>query len=87
MMIDTERTVKWLYEAQCLLEDRIPKKYRGAALQAVKDAQEALKEQPEIVRCKDCLYRHTNNCFAKEAGLANVSDDWFCADGDRKEGR
>ena len=46
--------------------------------------------QPEIVRCKDCKYRYVdgdnvryNTC---ELNHNNVqSDDWFCADGERRE--
>jgi len=40
----------------------------------------------ELIRCKDCQYRHTNNCIAEEAGLVNVPDDWYCADGVKKDG-
>lgn len=51
-----------------------------------------LKEQPEIVRCKDC--KHSMRYCAGEGnylygcefvnGLNN--GDWFCADGVRKDG-
>ncbi len=34
----------------------------------------------EIVRCKDC--KHANYCSIHES---KFSDDWFCADGRRKE--
>ena len=46
------------------------------------------KEQQQIVRCKDCNNRGTSDCPIEE--LCNgwiPSDDWFCADGERKEGR
>lgn len=45
----------------------------------------------EVVRCKDCKHRY---CYdeANEAPVctasmkyAAISDDWFCADGERKE--
>lgn len=42
--------------------------------------------QPEIIRCKDCNNRGTSDCLIEE--LCNgwiPSDDWFCADGKRKE--
>lgn len=54
---------------------------------------ELLKEQPEIVRCKDCKHlfdgEHTKNCcdvLMEKAGWLkeiSVSPDWFCADGER----
>ena len=42
----------------------------------------------EVVRCKDCNNRGTSDCPIEE--LCNgwiPSDDWFCADGERKEGK
>ena len=41
-----------------------------------------LKEQPEIVRCKDCKHYMTIHCTCD--GCC-ISDDWFCADGERLE--
>ena len=35
----------------------------------------------EIVRCKDC--KHYDYCYTRPMNRA----DWFCADGERKEGR
>lgn len=42
-----------------------------------------LKEQSEIVRCKDCKKRYTALCIQEEVGNINNQDDWFCADGER----
>ena len=39
----------------------------------------------QIVRCKDCKKRYTVLCIQEEAGNINNQDDWFCADGERKE--
>jgi len=48
---------------------------------------ELLKEQTEIVRCKDCkYYDHFNGCMSWHDVNSN-NDNWFCADGERKEGR
>jgi DNA-directed RNA polymerase subunit RPC12/RpoP len=47
-------------------------------------AMEALK-QPEIVRCKDCNNRGTSDCPFEETALLIPSDDWFCADGEKKD--
>ena len=46
-----------------------------------------LKEQPEIVRCKDCKHKGTEECAMYDGHLFRLPDDWFCADGERKEGR
>lgn len=40
----------------------------------------------EVVRCKDCKHRNTIFCFKDEQGFG-TDDDWFCADGERQEGR
>ena len=46
--------------------------------------------QPEIVRCKDCKHRYVDGDNVRynacELNHNNVqSDDWFCADGERRE--
>ena len=43
------------------------------------DALELLKEQPEIVRCKDCKWNYIHaGCELPHGG------DWYCADGERR---
>ena len=42
-----------------------------------------MKEQPEIVRCRDCKWRRTNACFCKARD--DVQDNQFCSEGERKE--
>ena len=44
-MQDIVGVLKGLHEAECLLEDRVPARYRGNALRAVRDAMEILKEK------------------------------------------
>ena len=48
---------------------------------------ELLKEQPQIVRCKDCKRRGTYNCpvYVGGDGMCSEPDDWFCANGERRE--
>lgn len=46
----------------------------------MKDALALLKEQKDIVRCKDCI--HTEHCEIY-AGWDGKHPDWFCADGER----
>ena len=56
------------------------------------DALELLKEQPQIVRCKDCkfAFQHWNNLYRCDNyhgtpnGYGEHQGDWFCADGERK---
>ena len=37
-----------------------------------------------VVRCKDCVNRHDPiNCRMFSEGM-DTSDDWFCADGERR---
>ena len=52
--------------------------------QAIDIAVEVLTE-PLIVRCKDCKHYKDDRCFftMRRYGLHG---DWFCADGERKDG-
>lgn len=38
----------------------------------------------DLVRCKECKHYKTIHCTCD--GCC-ISDDWYCADGERKEGR
>lgn len=52
------------------------------------DAIALLKEQPEIVRCKNCKHFEPDGIYTMcymHNGLSQNAD-WFCADGERKEG-
>lgn len=61
------------------------------------DAIELLKEQETVVRCKDCKYAYlTDDGECKYCEMEKDDNgflieryrswDWFCADGERKEG-
>ena len=39
-----------------------------------------------VVRCKDCKKRNSWECWQYFFGRIKIPDDWFCADGVRKEG-
>ena len=45
----------------------------------------------ELVRCKDCKYCYAEgfvnvrNVCEKHYDFGNVDDDWFCADGERRD--
>ena len=44
-----------------------------------------LKEQPEIVRCKDCKWGDPGKCGGGiDCDGCWHDDDWFCADGKRR---
>ena len=43
-----------------------------------------LSEQPEIVRCKDCKYRHDSIWCSMFSEGMDTEDDWFCADGENE---
>lgn len=90
-MIDREKIIKGLeccgessgygcswcpYDAECRA-----KTLSGCA-HLCQDALELLKEQPKIVRCKDCKHYMTIHCTCD--GCC-ISDNWFCADGEEKQ--
>ena len=57
-------------------------------IELAKDALALLKEQPEIVRCKDCkeCYFASNRIQSEQTFACgkhgiDVTPDWFCADG------
>ena len=55
----------------------------------VRDAIPLLKEQPEIVRCKDCKYGEQmcqpwSDIICNQNRATHIPD-WFCADGEERE--
>ena len=50
------------------------------------DALALLKEQPEIVRCSECIRRASYDCPVYDGGdgMHDEPDDWFCGDGERR---
>ena len=54
--------------------------------QLIKIMHEALTEQPQIVRCKDCKHYHPGfTCDLMQKPIMKDAD-WFCADGEVKTG-
>jgi hypothetical protein len=39
----------------------------------------------ELVRCKDCKYHDTYDCSITYLTTQKTPNDWFCADGERRE--
>lgn len=61
-------------------------------LGALHDVADDLRQMPTIdavpvVRCKDCKHRDRYECNHIRLGetKCGVTDDWYCADGERKE--
>lgn len=63
-------------------------------IQHQNDAITMLKEQPEIVRCKDCKHRgNSEKCVLSAISeekdfplfMLDNRGNWFCADGKRKD--
>ena len=56
-----------------------------------KDGSYKIERYRELVRCKDCKHRdpEVKNCDSGHAIQWQLPrpDNWFCADGERKEGR
>ena len=78
-----EETIESL---QSIIEENrnclMPRVHIGFLIHAVK----YLKEQNEIVRCKDCKHRGEWSCAVCIDELFETADNWYCADGERKEG-
>ena len=95
-MPDREKVIETVEEAF----DMYKSEYEGTSFfdekewaENKRDAIELLKEQEAVVRCKDCKhYRYygltedtVSECTIDHC--ENPDADWFCADGERKEGR
>jgi len=65
----------------------VPKDEQTVTL-SIDTLENALSEQPQIVRCKDCKYfMKIDDAVGRCCGTTLHTVDWFCADGKRKEGR
>ena len=40
----------------------------------------------EVVRCKDCIYNEKSSCMFSQFVNPHYRPDYFCADGERREG-
>jgi hypothetical protein len=49
----------------------------------IEELQHLPSAQPEIIRCKDCGKRKV--CRTSTVWAVPPGDDWFCADGERRE--
>ena len=74
-------------------KDDCPYYGNGCAKKLKEDAMDQLKEQPEIVRCKDCEYSNQvckklvmdrKFYFCTKHKFYKI-DNWYCADGEQKK--
>ena len=85
MMPDREKVIKGI--ETCRKTDCANCEYSTEVClidEIISDALALLKEQEEVVRCKDCKKRYTVLCIQEEVGNINNQDNWYCADGERK---
>ena len=93
-MIDIENTISNLETNIRCIESEECHKFPGwgNVTMAMRDALELLKEQPQIVLCKDCVHRGKVEKCVLAAIAAEKSyplfmldnrGEWFCADGER----
>lgn len=102
-MLDREKVVKGLYQhCEGSMFDRcgecpyyaVDEDGFFCRDEMLNEALALLKEQDEIVRCKDCKHRTRRICnniefwecnhIRYELAKCGVTDDWFCADGERR---
>ena len=101
LLTDREKVIKGLdhcaKEADCrgcIYQEQM--KGRSDGCDCMREALALLKEQPEIVRCKDCMWWKNGLCESDDVTRKiddcgcypdfRTDSDWFCADGERKEG-
>lgn len=93
-MADREKVVKGL--GQCTKDDiheclECPYFKGGCTEDLIADALVLLKEQPKIVRCKDCEHFHSEvkdeftTFFGCDEKHHPWGKNWFCADGKRRD--
>ena len=84
-MDDRKTVIKGVHDARRYLEDKVySDKCAEQFIDPLNAAIMMLKEQPEIVRCKDC--KHFDGIDCETTGIVNIMDtNWFCADGERAE--
>ena len=51
----------------------------------VEKLKEPFKDVVSVVRCKNCKKQGLYDCYITSLTGQTSSDDWFCADGERKE--
>lgn len=88
-MPDREKVIEILNIAKTIIEEWIPMFEQYNTPAGIDDAIALLKEQEQIVRCKDCKFKIDSTspfykmwCTRMDFGC---DADWYCADGERRE--
>lgn len=63
---------------------KIPKNEQTVML-SIDELENALSEQPQIVRCKDCKHYHVDLFAFCDLDNRPQHENWYCADGERKD--
>lgn len=82
-MTDKEKAMLWL---KSFVKNKEPMTL--IPRQLIRLIYDALTKQPDIVRCKDCKHQleyRTGSCPYYTTVGSVAPDDWFCADGERRE--
>ena len=86
-MVDREKVINEI-EEEIRLGEYWDEIFRIVSLQLLNDILVLLKEQSEIVLCKDCKYgehmcKPWSDIICNQNRATHIPD-WFCADGERK---
>ena len=85
--INREKVISWL---EGLAQQDWRMFHSDSEVQVIAEyALALLKEQQEIVRCKDCMYSFEDDESKRlecrfHSGYFPVTEDWFCANGERE---
>lgn len=85
-MPDREKIVIGLHDIGGFIAGRIGAEQARNFLRTIDEVIALLKEQPQIVRCKDCKHRVDRGRKFPECDkhFLRAMDDWFCADGEKE---
>ena len=78
-----EETIKWLGNLTIDIGE-MRHQDLWAYAQAITEIGQMIADTPEVVRCKDCKHRN-RLAYCPLCGVMVTPDDYFCADGERKE--
>ena len=96
MMPDREKVISNLTDLENIMiarQEICPKEelqYWIELQESLSDALALLKEQPQIVHCRDCTHQYFTTksgsviCGHLEHESEKHNADWFCADGERR---
>ena len=79
-MPDREKVKKGLYEAINVIQDHVPVRYIGYAVQACWDALALLKEQESVEHALEVLRSHGWDCDGKGKKPDSTQGHYFCGE-------